>query len=365
MSDGSRAQHRIGVIPGDGIGPEVVREGLKVLDAVSQRYNFTYEIVEYPWSSALYLRSGELMSEAALDEYRSLDALYLGALGDPRVEAGLVERSVIMTIRLGLDLYINLRPIVLYAEHLCPVKGVQTEDVDMVVIRENTEDAYVGLGGIFKKGTPDETAIAEMIYTRRGVERCIRHAFELARRRPPQRLTLVDKSNAIRPQDIWRRTFAEVAREYSEITTDAIYVDAAAMYMVADPARFDVIVTTNLFGDILTDLGAVLQGGMGSAASGNIHPGQVSMFEPIHGSAPDIAGQNAASPIGAIAALAMLLEYVGEPEAAAGVQTAIRALLTSRRVPGLDAHTGLTTTQVGNLVVRELMHEAEAIPRSS
>ena len=180
MTSGTRASYRIGVIPGDGIGPEVVREGLKVLDAASQRFDFQCEIVEYPWSSALYLRSGELMPESIIDEYRSLDALYLGALGDPRVEAGLVERSVIMTIRLGLDLYVNLRPIVLYAEHLCPLKDVKIEDVDMVVVRENTEDAYVGLGGIFKKGTPDETAIAEMIYTRRGVERCVRYAFELA-----------------------------------------------------------------------------------------------------------------------------------------------------------------------------------------
>ncbi len=364
MSDGSRPSYRIGVIPGDGIGPEVVREGLKVLDTACQLYNFACEIVEYPWSSDHFLRSGELMPEAVLDEYRSLDALYLGALGDPRVEAGLVERSVIMAIRLGLDLYINLRPIVLYAEELCPLKGVKIEDLDMVVIRENTEDAYVGLGGIFKKGTPDETAIAEMIYTRRGVERCVRYAFELARCRPRRHLTLVDKSNAIRPQDIWRRTFAEVATEYSEVTTDAVYVDAAAMYMVADPARFDVIVTTNLFGDILTDLGAVLQGGMGSAASGNIHPEQVSMFEPIHGSAPDIAGQNVASPIGAIAALAMLLEYVGESEAADGVHSSIRNLLTSRRVPGLDARTGLTTVQVGDLVVRELISSAASLSTS-
>jgi 3-isopropylmalate dehydrogenase len=359
VTRGAPTAYRIGVIPGDGIGPEVVREGLKVLDAISQRFSFDCEIVDYPWSSSRYLRSGELMPESILDEYASLDALYLGALGDPRVEPGLVERSVIMTIRLGLDLFINLRPIVLYAEHLCPLKDVTVGDIDMVVVRENTEDAYVGLGGIFKKGTPDETAIAEMIYTRRGVERCIRYAFELAQGRPRQGLTLVDKSNAIRPQDIWRRTFAETSREYPAVATDAVYVDAAAMYMVADPARFDVIVTTNLFGDILTDLGAVLQGGMGSAASGNIHPGRVSMFEPIHGSAPDIAGQNAASPIGAIAALAMLLEYVGESRAAVALQTAIRTLLTSRRISSLGASTELTTSQVGDLVVRELALQAE------
>jgi 3-isopropylmalate dehydrogenase len=354
VSGNAPPSYHIGVIPGDGIGPEVLREGLKVLRALAERFSFGYEIVEYPWSSDLYLRSGELMPESILDEYRVLDALYLGALGDPRVEAGLVERSVIMAIRLGLDLYVNLRPIVLYAEHLCPLKDTRVEDIDMIVIRENTEDAYVGLGGIFKKGTADETAIAEMIYTRRGVERCIRYAFDLARRRPRRHLTLVDKSNAIRPQDLWRRAFTEVAREFPDVSTDAVYVDAAAMYMVAEPARFDVMVTTNLFGDILTDLGAVLQGGMGSAASGNIHPGRVSMFEPIHGSAPDIAGQNAASPVGAILALAMLLEYLGQVDAAEAVQGAIRNVLTTGRVPGLGAHTGLSTTQVGDLVVQAL-----------
>jgi 3-isopropylmalate dehydrogenase len=348
------ASYRIGVIAGDGIGPEVVREGLKVLRVLSEQFGFRCEIVEYPWSSDLYLRTGELMPDSILDEYRTLDALYLGALGDPRVEAGLVERSVIMAIRLGLDLYVNLRPIVLYAAHLCPLKDVRTEDIDMVVIRENTEDAYVGLGGIFKKGTPDETAIAEMIYTRRGVERCLRYAFDLAVRRPRRHLTLVDKSNAIRSQDIWRRTFAELGAEYPEVATDAMYVDAAAMYMVTDPTRFDVMVTTNLFGDILTDLGAALQGGMGSAASGNIHPGHVSMFEPIHGSAPDIAGQNVASPVAAIVALAMLLEYVGDTEAAQALQNAIRVLLESRRIPGLGARTGLSTPQIGDLVVEAL-----------
>jgi 3-isopropylmalate dehydrogenase len=363
VTGSERATYRIGVIPGDGIGPEVVHEGLKVLHVLSQRFGFGCEIVEYPWNSSLYLSSGELMPETILDEYRTLDALYLGALGDPRVEAGLVERSVIMSIRLGLDLYVNLRPIVLYAEHLCPLKDVRIEDIDMVVIRENTEDAYVGLGGIFKKGTQDETAIAEMIYTRRGVERCIRYAFELASQRPRRSLTLVDKSNAIRPQDIWRRTFAEVGGEYPEVSTDAVYVDAAAMYMVAEPNRFDTVVTTNLFGDILTDLGAVLQGGVGSAASGNIHPGQVSMFEPIHGSAPNIAGQNVASPVGAIAALAMLLDYLGESEAAKAVHGAIRSLLTSRRLPGLGARTGLTTAQVGDLTVRELERQASTACR--
>ena len=354
----NRRTYRIGVIPGDGIGPEVVREGLGVLDVLADRFGFSIDTVTYPWNSDLYLRTRELMPDSMLDEYRTLDALYLGALGDPRVESGLVERSVLMTIRLGLDLYVNLRPIVLYAKHLSPLKAVQIQDVNMLVVRENTEDAYVGLGGTMKEGSPDEVAIAAMVYTRRGVERCIRYAVELARRRPRRHLTLVDKSNAIRPQAIWRRVLAEVAGDYPEVETDAVFVDAAAMYMVTTPARFDVMVTTNLFGDILTDLGAAIQGGMGSAASGNIHPGRVSMFEPVHGSAPDIAGQGVASPIGAITAMGMMLEHLGESPAALAVQEAIRALLRSRRIPSLGAESGLTTSSVGQMVCRELSRQS-------
>lgn len=354
-----RRSYRIGVIPGDGIGPEVTEQALKVLNVATQAGGFTYDVVTYPWSSQLYLDTGRLMSEAVLDEYRTLDAIFLGALGDPRVERGLVERSVIMTIRFGLDLYINLRPVVLYADHLTPLKGVGTGDLDMVVVRENTEDAYVGVGGTIRQGTPQETAIAEMIYTRAGVERAIRYAFELARSRAKGRkVTLVDKSNAIRPQEIWRRTLSEVASEYPDIESDAIYVDAAAMYMVDNPRRFDVMVTTNLFGDILTDLGAVLAGGLGSAASGNIHPGQVSMFEPIHGSAPDIAGKGIASPIGAIAATAMMLDFLGERDAAALIESSIKDLLVSRRIPRLDARSGLTTGQVGDMVARSVRKTA-------
>jgi 3-isopropylmalate dehydrogenase len=347
--------YRIGVIPGDGIGPEVVREGLKILEEIARIHSFQYELSELPWSSQYYLDTGHLMSESDLPELRELDAIYLGALGDPRVERGLVERSVIMTLRLGLDLYINLRPVTLYAERLTPLKGVEPRDVDMVVIRENTEDAYVGIGGTLRPGTTDEVAIAEMIYTRRGVERAIRYAFELARSRNRARhVTLVDKSNAIRAHEIWRRVFGEVAAEFEDVTTDALYVDAAAMFMVSNPARFDVIVTTNLFGDILTDLGAVIQGGLGSAASGNIHPGRVSMFEPIHGSAPDIAGQGIASPIGAIGALGMMLDYLGETASARLVERAIRDLLADGRIPSLDAGSGLSTEAVGDLVQAEI-----------
>ncbi|GAC1332707.1 MAG: 3-isopropylmalate dehydrogenase [Chloroflexota bacterium] len=347
--------YRIGVIAGDGIGPEVVREGLAVLDRVARREGFRYQIHEFPWSSDHYLETGRLMSADALDEMRTLDAIYLGALGDPRVERGLVERSVIMTLRLGLDLYINLRPIVLYTERICPLKGINPADVDMVVVRENTEDAYVGVGGVVYAGTPREIAMAEMIYTRYGVERAIRFAFNLARCRDKQRkVTLVDKSNAIRAQEIWRRTFSEVALDYPDVSADAVYVDAAAMYMITEPSRFDVIVTSNLFGDILTDLGAAVQGGPGSAASGNIHPGQLSMFEPVHGSAPDIAGRGTASPVGAILALAMMLDHLGEASAARSIEASVRDVLHDGRLRSLDAESGLSTSEVGELIAGAL-----------
>lgn len=350
-----KREYQIGVIAGDGIGPEVVAEGLRVLERVSQIAGFSYRTHAYPWSSQHYLDTGELMPAGALDEYRTLDALFLGALGDPRVERGLVERSVIMGLRLGLDLYINLRPIVLYADDLSPLRGVRAEDVDMVVVRENTEDAYAGLGGIMNPGTAREVAVAEMVFTRHSVERAIRYAFELARARNGRRkVTLVDKSNAIRAQEIWRRVFAEVAAEFPDIAADAIYVDAAAMYFVDSPQRFDVVVTTNLFGDILTDLGAAIQGGMGSAASGNINPGRVSMFEPVHGSAPDLAGQNRASPVGAVLAVALMLQHLGEEGASALVQAAVRGALRSRRLPSLDAGSGLTTVEAGTVILESI-----------
>jgi len=356
--------YRIGVIAGDGIGPEVVREGLKVLDRAKSVFGFECELVEYPWSGRHYLETGQLMPASTIDEMRALDAIYLGAIGDPRVERGLVERSVVLAIRLELDLYINLRPIVLLAEEITPLKRVRAADVDMMVVRENTEDVYTGGGGVMRAGTPDEIALANMVFTRRGVERAIRYAFDLAsgphRRR---HVTLVDKSNAIRPQEIWRRVFAEVALEYPDVATDAVYVDAAVMYMVEDPGRFDVIVTTNLFGDIITDLGAAIQGGLGSAASGNIHPGLVSMFEPIHGSAPDIAGKGIASPIGAISALGMLLDYVGEGDAARAVDATVRDLVLAGRIPALNARSGLSTAQVGDMVASALESGAQAPPR--
>ncbi len=351
--------YKIGVLPGDGIGPEVVREGLRVLEAVAPMAGFSYELKHYPYGGQHYLDTGELVPDKAVEEFRTLDAMYLGAIGDPRVELGLLERGIVIHLRFVLDLYVNLRPIQLYAEHLCPLKDKRPEDIDMVVVRENTEDAYSGMGGFLKKGTPDEVAVAEMIYTRKGVERVIRYGFELARKRQKQnKLTLVHKSNAIPAHSIWTRTFEEVAADYPDITTEAVLVDASCMWLVKNPEWFDVVVTSNLFGDIITDLGAMIQGGMGIATSGNIRPGAVSMFEPVHGSAPKYGGKNVANPMGAIAALAMLLDHLGETRAAESITNSIKQVLTTGQVPSLSADSGLSTSQVGDIVLRTL--EAQA-----
>jgi 3-isopropylmalate dehydrogenase len=355
------ASYNIGVLPGDGIGPEVTREGLKALEAVAAMEGFEYELVEYPYSGEYYLKTKELVSDSVIDEWRTLDAVLLGAIGHPGVETGLVERSVILGLRFGLDLYINLRPIKLYAEHLCPLKDKGPDDIDFVVVRENTEGIYSQIGGHLKKGTPDEVAIVNGVYTWKGCERASRYAFELARKRAQERgaghkpsVMLVDKANAVRPQDIWTRAFAEVARDFPEVETDHAYVDACCMWMIKNPEWFDVAVTTNLFGDIITDLRAMLQGGMGIAASGNIHPGKTSMFEPIHGSAPKYAGKNVACPLGAVSSVSMMLDFLGETSAAARVEGAIARLLGSGAVPSADARSGISTSDMGDMVVNEL-----------
>ena len=352
------AAYNLGVISGDGIGPEVLREGLKVLEAVAAIEGFQYDLVEYPYSGAHYLKTKELVPDSVIDEWRTLDAVLLGAIGHPDVEPGLVERSVILGLRFGLDLYINLRPIKLYTERLCPIKDKGPDDIDFVVVRENTEGMYSQIGGHLKKGTPDEVAVVTGIYTWKGCERASRYAFEIATQRREAsgegrtaRVTLVDKANAIRPQDVWTRAFAQVAEDFPDIATDHAYVDACCMWMIKNPEWFDVIVTTNLFGDILTDLGATLQGGMGIAASGNIHPGKTSMFEPIHGSAPKYAGRNVACPLGAIGAVGMMLDYIGESSGAERVEAAVADLLTSGRVPSVDARSGIATTEMGDMVV--------------
>ncbi|MEM7262816.1 MAG: 3-isopropylmalate dehydrogenase [Planctomycetota bacterium] len=344
-------QYQIAVFGGDGIGPEVTREALRALAVTAERFGFSYETKEFPHGSEHYLSTGVLMPDEVIDEMNDFDAILLGAIGDPRVEVGLVERAVIAGLRFKLDLYINLRPIKLLSEAVCPLKGKGPDDIDMLVIRENTEDAYAGIGGQLKRGTADEVAIQEMIYTRSGVERCIRYAFESCRKRNKnKKLTLVDKANAIRAQDLWTRVFEEVSKEYTDIETDHAYVDAACMWMIKSPEAFDTIVTTNLFGDIITDLGAMLQGGMGVAASGNIHPGKVSMFEPIHGSAPKYKGKNTACPVAAVAAVQMMLDFLGEQEAAKSIDTAIEKLVADGKIHSFDARSGLSCSEFGDLI---------------
>ena len=344
----------IAVLPGDGIGEEVVREGLKVLEAVSAVTGFTYKLEHYPYGAEHYLKTGETFPDSALRAMKDHDAILLGAIGDPRVETGMLERAIIAGVRFGLDLYINLRPIKLYAEHLCPLKGVTPAQIDMLVVRENTEGAYVGSGGIMKKDSDNEVAVCNMIWTRAGVERVVRYAFEQARaRNKSNRVTLVDKANAIRPMDIWTRTFERVASEFDGIETDHAYVDAACMWMIKNPDWFDVVVTDNLFGDIITDLGAMLQGGMGIAASGNIHPGRVSMFEPIHGSAPKYKGQNKANPIATVMAIQMMLEFLGDNDGAALVENAVAGALRTKKIPSLSAGS-IPTDAAGDVIVEEL-----------
>ena len=357
--------YKIGSLPGDGIGPEVAAEGLKVLQAISDIDGFGYEIVDYPYSGEHYLKTKELVPDRMIEEWKTLDAVFLGAIGHPDVEPGLVERSVILGLRFGLDLYVNLRPIKLYAEHLCPLKDKTPDDIDIMVVRENTEGLYSQIGGIVKKGLPDEVATVVGVYTRSGVDRAIRYAFELAEGRKQARgpgqtakLTMVDKANAIRPHDLWTRRFAEIGKEYPGIEKDHAYVDACCMWLVKNPEWFEVVVTTNLFGDIITDLGAMIQGGMGIAASGNIHPGKHGMFEPIHGSAPKYAGQNVANPLGSIAAIGMLLDFVDENKSAVRVENAIKALLSSKRIPSVDARSGLSTTEIGDMVVGTIREQA-------
>ncbi len=354
--EGARTRtHRIGILPGDGIGPEVTDEAVGTLVDAASAGGFRLELVRYPYGGNHYQATGELFPATALEEMRSLDAILLGAIGDPRYEVGLLERAIVSGIRFGLDLYINLRPIRLYDARLCPLKDKTPEDIDLVVIRENTEDLYTGMGGFFRKGTPDEVALQEMILTRRGADRLFRYAFDLTQKRGRRnKLTLVDKANAVAAFDLWTRAFAEMSREYPKIATDHAYIDAACMWLVKNPEWFDVVVTSNVFGDIFTDLGAALQGGMGLAASGNIHPGQVSMFEPIHGSAPKYAGKGVANPLAAVLAAQMLLAYVGEEAAAAAVENAVRGALVEAEIPSAAADNGLGTARMGEIVRRRV-----------
>jgi 3-isopropylmalate dehydrogenase len=345
--------YKIGVIPGDGTGPEVVREGLKVLEAVSRKAQFSYETVLYPFGGEYYQKTGETLPDSALEEFKKLDALYLGAIGHPEVKPGILEQGILLKIRFRLDQYINLRPVKLYPNVWTPIKDKGPEDIDFVVVRENTEGLYVGAGGFLRKGTPDEVAIQESISTRKGVERCVRFAFEYARKRNKRKkLTLCGKTNVLTfAFDLWERTFREVAKDYPDVETDYAHVDATTMWMVKNPEWFDVIVTDNMFGDIITDLGAMIQGGMGIAAGGNINPQGVSMFEPIGGSAPKYTGMNVINPLAAICAMGMLLETIGEVSASQMLENAVIKALESGKIKSMSAgKMGLSTQEVGDLV---------------
>lgn len=349
----SERNYKISVIPGDGTGPEVVREGLKVLNAASQRFHFTLETVHYDFGGERYLKTGETLPASALDELRQSDAIYLGAIGHPKVKPGILEQGILLKIRFELDLYINLRPVKLYPGVETPIKDKGPKEIDFVVVRENTEGLYAGSGGFFKKGTVDEVAVQESINTRKGVERCIRYAFEFCRQRNKnKKLTLCGKTNVLTyASDLWQRTFDEVAKEYSDIETDYAHVDAICMWFIKNPEWFDVIVTDNMFGDIITDLGAMIQGGMGIAAGGNINPNGPSMFEPIGGSAPKYTGQNVINPLAAISAAQMMLEFLGEKEAAKSIENAV-IKVTSEKLHSLAAgKMGFSTSEVGDMVV--------------
>jgi len=339
---------RIAVIPGDGIGVEVIAEALRVLERVRVTHGVELELAHYDWGADKFLASGVSLPPDALGMFSNeFDAILAGAFGDPRVPSNKHAEDILLGMRRGLDLYINLRPVRLLNARLTPLRDRSVEEVDFVVFRENTEGAYCGAGGFLKKGTADEIATQDELNTRRGVERIIVAAFEYARANGRKRVTMADKSNVQRfGGDLWQRVFKEVAAGYPEVEANHQYVDAMAMFMVLDPAQYDVIVSNNLFGDILTDLGAAIQGGLGLAASGNIHPGRVSLFEPVHGSAPALAGKGIANPIGAILTSAMMLEYLGHNQASQAVQQAVSDAISQDETTR-DLGGTLSTSQAG------------------
>jgi 3-isopropylmalate dehydrogenase len=350
-----RVRMKIAVVPGDGIGVDVTEEAVKVLERVARARGIPFEPVFFPWSADHYLKTGVTIPEGGFDDLSAnYDAIFMGAFGDPRVPDMKHAADILLGARFQLDLYVNYRPVRCLDDRLCPLKGFTARDIDFVVFRENTEGSYVGAGGHLKKGTPDEVAIQEDVSTRKGVERIIRYAFEYARARGRKRVVMSDKSNAMRfVGDLWQRSFAEVAREYPDIESSHLYIDALCMQMVKDPRQFEVIVTNNMFGDIATDLGAALQGGLGMAASGNIHPGGVSMFEPVHGSAPKYAGTGKANPFGAILTSALLLDHVGRGSEAAAVEAAVAACVREGAATA-DVGGSLSTSQAGDAVCERL-----------
>jgi len=346
---------RIAVVPGDGIGPEVIDAGMRVLERVNASHDLDLEFVHFNWSADEYLRTGISMPPGAMDDIRNhYAAVYLGAFGDPRVPDMKHAADILLGMRFQLDLYVNYRPVKLLNDALCPLKGKSRQDVDFVIFRENTEGAYVGMGGNFKKGTSEEIAVQEDVSTRKGVERIIRHAFEFAKATGRKSVCMSDKNNVMRfGGDLWLRTFNEVATEYPDIEHFHMFVDALTMQMVRAPEMFDVIVTNNMFGDIVTDLGAALQGGLGVAASGNIHPGRVSLFEPIHGSAPKYAGKDVANPIGAILTAAMMLEYLGHAGVANEIEQAVADAIDAGETTH-DLGGSLGTTAAGEAILNRV-----------
>ena len=323
---------KVALIPGDGIGPEVTAAAMTVVGAVSERFGRQVTIETLPWGADHFLATGITIPNDGYALLRQFDAVFVGALGDPRVPDNRHARDILLGTRFELDLYVNYRPVRLLDERLCPLKHRTPADVNFVVFRENTEGLYVGVGGRFKAGTPDEVAIQEEVNTYKGVHRIVRHAFEYARATGCSRVCMADKSNAMTEgHALWQRVFAELSPEYAGIQARHVYIDALALFLVQDPSQFDVIVTNNLFGDIITDLGAALQGGLGLAASGNLHPGRTSMFEPVHGSAPPLAGKNVANPVGAILSAAMMLDYLGARDEATAIESAVAQAVRERK----------------------------------
>ena len=348
--------YKIAVIPGDGTGPEVVGEGMKVLKAVNEKFGIDMNFTEYDLGGERYMKTGETLSDQTLEELKAYDGIFLGAIGHPDVKPGVLERGILLKLRFELDQYINLRPVKLYPNVYTPIKGKGPEDIDFVVVRENTEGLYTGTGGFLKKGTSDEVAIQTSINTRKGVERCLRFAFECSRKRGAKKtVTLCGKTNVLTCAfDLWERAFNEIGdADYPDIKREYVHVDALSLYLIECPEYYDVIVTDNMFGDIITDLAAIIQGGLGVAAGGNLNPEGVSMYEPIGGTAPKHTGKNEINPLAAIGAAGMMLGMLGEEEAAKSVESAIMNV-TPKMKSMRAAEMGHTTTEIGDLVVEEL-----------
>jgi 3-isopropylmalate dehydrogenase len=369
----SKRKYKIAVLPGDGTGPEVVVEGIKVLNASAKKFGFSLDMETFDWDGNRYLRTGNVLPDNAAEILKKFDSVFLGAIGHPDVKPGILEKGILLKLRFELDQYINLRPVKLYPGVPTPLAGKKPEHIDYVVVRENTGGLYTGIGGFTMKGTPDEVAVQSMVYNRKQVERCLRFAYEQVYKRHSKekpwsglsskdvgkgkigQLTLCGKTNVLTyVYDLWERTFLEIAAEYPEVKTDYCHVDATCMWMVKNPEWFDVIVTGNMFGDIITDLGAMTQGGMGIAAGGNINPDGVSMFEPIGGSAPKYTGMGVINPLAAVCSGAMMLNELNETEAALAIENAV-AYVTGNKMKSMAAgKMGYSTAEVGDLVVEHL-----------